>query len=191
VKVVFTHHVEEGGKLSRFLRFAVDAVGYGDETNALLTEQNLGEVAHLQIVSPDAAHVLDQNTADPSGIDVRHQTFPAGALKGAAGNAVIGVMPDVGETVLLCVLLQHGLLIDNAVAFTERILIVGEALIECSIALCLPDVVHRELLSGGQFVCDRFIVSQSCTVNKFFLMSLTTFSSSVSSASWLKQTLTR
>ena len=62
-------HVADRGKLT-FAARAVHAVIDGNEMNAKLRENNIGIHSHLEIIAPKAAHVLYNDTLDPSCLDV-------------------------------------------------------------------------------------------------------------------------
>ena len=71
---------------------AIHIIGNGDETYVVLPEQHLREVASLQIVTANTAHVLDKNCGDLACFNVFHQLFPCRTVEIAARPAVISVM---------------------------------------------------------------------------------------------------
>ena len=83
------------------------------------------------------------------GLNVSDQPLPAGPGEGAAGEAVVGVMLAVGEAMLLCIALQHSLLILDGVRFPLKLVVPGETLVEGGDGLLfrLP-VLHGSILSG-------------------------------------------
>ena len=87
--VPLRHDVDERSKLPCTLVCAVHAVGNGNEPDIVLGKQDLCVEAGLQIISPDPAHVLGNDTAHFSGLNVRNKLFPAGPLKICTAPAVI------------------------------------------------------------------------------------------------------
>ena len=128
--VPFRHDVDERSKLSCTLVCAVHAVGNGDEPDIVLRKQDLRVEASLQIISPDPTHVLSNDTAHFSGLNVRNKLFPAGPLKIRAAPAIIRVMDDVGKAPLGGVAFEHGFLIDNRVTVPNLLIIAGQSLIQ-------------------------------------------------------------
>ena len=72
----FVEHIADRGKLT-FAACAVHAVIDGNEMNAKLRENNIGIHSHLEIIAPEAAHVLYNDTLDPPSLDVGKHTLEA------------------------------------------------------------------------------------------------------------------
>ena len=81
------------------------------------------------IVSSEPAHVLDDHGTDQTGVDVGQHLHEAGSVEVGAGVAIIGVVPDIREVVLPCVVFQIPLLVLNRVAFPGRVIVSGKPLI--------------------------------------------------------------
>ena len=69
-------HIADRGKLT-FAACAVHTVIDGNEMNAKLRENNIGIHSHLEIIAPEAAHVLYDDALDPSCLDVGKHTLEA------------------------------------------------------------------------------------------------------------------
>ena len=100
----------------------------------------------MKRVTANSAHVLGNDTAHFSGLNVGNQPLPVGPLEVAAGPAVIGVMDTVGKAVLGGVALQLQFLIDNRIAVPNRLIIAAKPLIKGGNFLRLP--AHVALPSG-------------------------------------------
>ena len=90
---------------------------------------DLGVKADFQIVSSESAHVLDDHGADQTGINIGQHLHEARSVEVSAGVAIIGIVPDVREAVLPCVVFQVSLLVLNRIAFTSGVIISGKPLI--------------------------------------------------------------
>ena len=77
---------KEGHKLSALPVGAVDAIDNSAEKDAAFSEKDFGAKAYLQIVTPDTAHILDNDRADITGFNLGNHIFPAGAVKAASGK---------------------------------------------------------------------------------------------------------
>ena len=87
-------HIADRGKLT-FAACAVHAVIDGNEMNAKLRENNIGIHSHLEIIAPEAAHVLYDDALDPSCLDVGKHTLEARTVEVCAGIAVVLVIMAV------------------------------------------------------------------------------------------------
>ena len=103
-------HITDRGKLT-FAACAVHTVIDGNEMNAKLRENNIGIHSHLEIITPEAAHVLYDDALDPSCLDVGKHTLEARTVEVCAGITVILVIMAVGgNPVILAVAFQNLLL---------------------------------------------------------------------------------
>ncbi len=93
--------------------------------NSILPEHDLGVEAGLQVVPADAAHVLAQQMGDLPGFHVRHQPFPAGALKIAAGPSIVRIVDEVGIAALLRVGFEVSFLVQNGVRVARDVIVAG------------------------------------------------------------------
>ena len=109
----------------------------------MLGKQDLCVEAGLQIISPDPAHVLGNDTAHFSGLNVRNKLFPAGPLKICTAPAVIRVMDDVGKAPLGSIAFEHGFLIEYRVTVPNLLIIAGQSLIQrCDLFWLQPLLAH-------------------------------------------------
>lgn len=103
-------HIADRGKLT-FAACAVHAVIDGNEMNAKLRENNIGIHSHLEIIAPEAAHVLYNDTLDPPSLDVGKHTLEARTVEVCAGITIVLVIMAVGgNPVILAVAFQNLLL---------------------------------------------------------------------------------
>ena len=79
--VELIHDVEKGREVVLLGLGAVDAVVDGDEPHTLVGEHDLGVEANLEIVPPEAAHILDDDCADVARLDLPHHGGEAWAVK--------------------------------------------------------------------------------------------------------------
>ena len=97
---------------------AVDAVIDGDESDVLLLEENFRVKAHLQIVSSEAAHVLADDRADITRLDLGNHGVESGAIERNSRNAVVREMLDVVKTITLGVCFEIRFLVYDTVTLT-------------------------------------------------------------------------
>ena len=95
--VKLVHTVAEGGKIIIAFQ-TVHTVVDGDQPDAALP-QNLHDLGDFQIVTPQAAHVFDNNGLHPSGLDFLHHRQKAGAVKTSSRYAVISEVGGVRQPI--------------------------------------------------------------------------------------------
>ena len=123
-------HIADRGKLT-FAACAVHAVIDGNEMNAKLRENNIGIHSHLEIIAPEAAHVLYDDALDPPCLDVGKHTLEARTVEVRAGITVILVIMAVGgNPVILAVAFQNLLLVRYGVTFTIQLIFLRKSLIQ-------------------------------------------------------------
>ena len=126
----FVEHIADRGKLT-FAACAVHAVIDGNEMNAKLRENNIGIHSHLEIIAPEAAHVLYDDALDPPCLDVGKHTLEARTVEVCAGITVVLVIMAVGgNPVILAVAFQNLLLVRYGVAFTIQLIFLRKSLIQ-------------------------------------------------------------
>ena len=108
----------------------VHAVSNGNKANIVLAEHDLRVEACFKVIAPNAAHIFCQNHPDFPGLYICNQVLPSRAVKVAAAPSIIRIVFAVGEAMLVSVVLQITLLIDNGVAFSIKIIIPGQTLIQ-------------------------------------------------------------
>ena len=129
-QVPLVHNVQEGRKLVGTGVLAVHIVGDSNKMNPILPEIHLGIKAGLQVVAPDAGHILDQHRAHQAGFNISDQTFPVGAVKVTAAPTVIRIMDDIGIAVLCGIGFEVAFLVYNGVRVAREFIVAGETLIE-------------------------------------------------------------
>ena len=95
--VKLVHNVAERGKIIIAFQ-TVHTVVDGNQPDAALP-QNFHDLTDFQIVTPQAAHVFDNNGLHPSGLDFLHHRQKAGTVKTGSRYAVIGEMGGVRQPI--------------------------------------------------------------------------------------------
>ena len=98
--VELVHDVEKWREVILLGLGTVDAVVDGDEPHALVGEHDLGVEAHLEIVPPEAAHILDDDRADVARLNLPHHGGEARTVKIDAAVAVVSEVSEVGKPLL-------------------------------------------------------------------------------------------
>ena len=114
--VKFVHDVQKWGEVVISLLIAVDTVVDGDKPDALISEHDIGVEANLEIVTSEAAHVLDNDGGHVPGLYLGNHGLEAVPVKGRAAHSIVREVPDIGEAVPLGVVLQKCLLVQNGIA---------------------------------------------------------------------------
>ena len=91
----------------------------------MLAEKDLGIKPCLQIISADAAHILDNDRTDPARFDIGNHPLPFGAFKITAGPAVVCVVFAVSESVLFCEISKNAFLRNDRIAFAGKLVVAG------------------------------------------------------------------
>ena len=146
-QIPLVHDVQEGGELVSVAVVAVNAVGDGNKMNPMLPEEHLGVKARLQIVAPDAGHILDDHRTDQPGFNISDQPLPVGAVEIAAAPSVVGIVDDIAVAVLLGIGLEVFLLVYNGVRFSRELIVAGQTLIERRDLFFRLSDCHQALLS--------------------------------------------
>ena len=95
--VKLVHNVAERGKIIIAFQ-TVHTVIDGDQPDTALP-QNLHDLTDFQIVTPQAAHVFDNNGLHPSGLDFLHHRQKARTVKTGSRYAVIGEVCGVRQPI--------------------------------------------------------------------------------------------
>ena len=114
--VELVEDVDEGRHVVVQLVFAVHAVVDGDEADVVVREDHLRVHSHLEVVAPQTAHILDDDNPYPSFVDQPHQALPVWPVEIGPTEPVVHEISRVGESVVICVLLEDRLLVHDAVA---------------------------------------------------------------------------
>ena len=125
--IPLVHDVAEGGKIIVPTK-AVHAVIQGNQPDILLPQQ-FHDLTDLQIVTSQPGHIFDYDRLHMTCFHFCHHCVKAGTVKSGAGNAVIGEVGRAGKAVPSGVVLQHELLVGNAVALTLQLIIPAQTLI--------------------------------------------------------------
>ena len=76
----------------------------------MLREHDLRIHSHLQVVTTEPGHILDDNTLDDPRLNICNYLLKAGTIEGCPRNAVVDVEAEIFVAVFKSVLLQDFLL---------------------------------------------------------------------------------
>ena len=96
--------IAEGSKLIVALG-AVHPIVYGNKVNIMLREHDLGIHTHLQVITAEAGHILDDNPFDNSRLYICDHFLETRPIEGRSRNAVVNVKTEVGVPVLKSIFL--------------------------------------------------------------------------------------
>ena len=114
--VHFVENIADSGKLI-LAPGAVNAVIDGNKVYAKLREKNIRIHTHLQIITPETAHILYNDALDLACLNIGKHTLEARTVEVCAGiTVVLVIVPDSGLPVVFAVAFQNLLLIGNTVA---------------------------------------------------------------------------
>lgn len=106
--IPFVHDVPEGSEL--IIPFVgINVVIERNQPDTVLTEQFHID-ADLKIVSSEAAHILNAYNGNLAFLDRRDHSLKTGTIEACAADAVIGIMDNVGESMLCGIVFQALLL---------------------------------------------------------------------------------
>ena len=126
--VKFIHDVQERGKIILSVG-AVHSVIDGDQPDASLP-QNFHDLADFEIVTPQAAHVFDDDCLHVSGLHFLHHGGKSGAVEPGSGDSIVREMGRVGKTVAAGIIFQHGFLVADGITLTLEFIVTGEPLVQ-------------------------------------------------------------
>ena len=121
--IPFIHDIQERCEVVVRAVLTVNAVVDCNEVDFFLREQDLGIEPYLQVVTTKSAHVLDNDHADISGMNLRQQSLKARSVKVSAGITVIREVTDIGEAVSRCIIFEILLLIGDAVGLALQLIV--------------------------------------------------------------------
>ena len=110
--------------------FRLDTIIHRDKSYIIAGEYQLGVLAYLEIVTPEAAHVLYDDRANLSSFHQRKHFFDGRSVEVGAGVSVIDEISDVPKALILREFLQDGALILNGVGLAIQVVLVGETAVE-------------------------------------------------------------
>ena len=106
---------------------AVHAVIDGNIPNIAFSKETLGIIAHFQIVTTHAGHILDNDGSNLSCFGQPDHLIPARTVKRHPGHTIVNEERWIRETVVGCVLQKNFLLIGYAVALAVQRILLGQA----------------------------------------------------------------
>ena len=101
--VPLVHDVAEGREIIVAL-VAVHTVVYGNEADVMLWKIGVGVIANLQIVPPQAGHILYDHSGYITGLYILQHLLKAGTVEIRPGIPVVHIKLCVGKMMLFCVL---------------------------------------------------------------------------------------
>ena len=125
----FIHDVDERGEIIVVRICTVNVAVDCYKPDPLLGEEHFSVETYFQIISPQTAHVLHDQGADPVFFNICQQRLKPRALKVCYGVTVIRIMTNIAVTIALCIILEILLLVQDAVAFTLKFIISGQSFI--------------------------------------------------------------
>ena len=145
------HDVAERRKLI-FAVIAVNAIVDGDEANVVIGEVRIRVIPDLQIIAPEAAHVLHDDGGDVAHFNVLQQLLKAGTVEIGAGVPVIHIVSSVAEVILFGIFLKHPLLIGDGIAVALGAVVSGQTAVKRGNSRVLRFLfrLHSVLLSGSR-----------------------------------------
>ena len=97
-------------KVVAALHQGVHAVIDRDKPDALLREVELRQLAHLQVLPPQAAELLDDQGLHLAVLDRLHDLLPRGPVKVGPGVTVVSQEQGVVKSIFICISLEKELL---------------------------------------------------------------------------------
>ena len=126
--VPLVHDIPEGSKL--VIPFiGIHVVIERDQPDTVLSK-HLHIDTDLKIVTSEAAHILDAYNGNLAFLDRRDHSLKTGTVEACAADPVIGIMDNVGESMLCGIVFQDLLLISNGIGFALQLVIMTESLIQ-------------------------------------------------------------
>ena len=100
----FVHHIAEGSKFVLSVSTVYTIVDR-NKADVPIREVGISIITHLQIVSAQAGHILDDQHRHISQIHIFQQFLKAGAIEVGAGIAIVHIVAGVAKAMLFCVFL--------------------------------------------------------------------------------------
>ena len=131
-KIKLAHDVEKRGQIRTVLIIAVDVIANGDKMDAMLPENDLCEIACLQIFTAHTGHIFHDHCADFFRFNILDHLLPGGPLKIPAGPAIVRIMDTILKTMLSRIVLQEYFLISDRITVALQFVIAGKTLVKRS-----------------------------------------------------------
>jgi len=104
------HYIQKRGKVIIRSIVAVDTVIYRKKTDIFLWKQNFRIKADLQIVSPQSAHILNDNRCDISCFYFFNQLLKTRAIEIHTRKTIVSKMANIREPISASIIFQVFLL---------------------------------------------------------------------------------
>ena len=104
---------------------AVHSIIDSDKANTPLRENHIRIHSHLEIVSPQSRHILDNDRSDFPGFNVRKHGLKTGSLEVRTGVSIVRVPLEIGKTILFCVAFQNTLLVRDGITLALQFIFMG------------------------------------------------------------------
>ena len=114
--------VPKRGKLVVAL-LTVHSIVDSNKVNIVLREHDLSIHSHLQVVTAQTGHILDNDPLDKAGFDIRNHLLEARAVERCTRNAVINIKAIVFVAVVKCIALKDLFLVDDTVAVALQFIV--------------------------------------------------------------------
>ena len=120
----FVEDITQRGKIIVAL-CAVHSIVDSDKANTPLRENHIRIHSHLEIVSPQSRHILDNDRSDFPGFNVRKHGLKTGSLEVRTGVSIVRVPLEIGKTILFCVAFQNTLLVRDGITLALQFIFMG------------------------------------------------------------------
>ena len=121
--IPFVHDIQEWGKIIICRSCTVNTIVNCNETDIFLWKQNFRIITNFQIVSTQSAHILHTNSINQSSFHICNQFLEARTVKCNTTIAIISIMPDILQSLCLCIFFQIILLVCDTVGFSLQFII--------------------------------------------------------------------
>ena len=115
----------------------IHIVAYGNEPDIVGREQVIRVLPDFNIVSPEAAQVLDDDDIDPAVLGILQQPLDAGAVEIGTTPAVVDILVYDLKTVLMGVLFKNLFLILDRQGFSRSFILLGQSVIKTCFLFCI------------------------------------------------------
>ena len=121
--IPFVDDVQERCEVAILTILGIDTVVDGDKADICVWKLDLGVHSYLQVISAKSAHIFHDDCSHQTFIHHADQPEPIRTVEVGTAVPVIYKELGVGEPVVICIFLQDGFLVFNAVAIALKFVI--------------------------------------------------------------------
>lgn len=129
--IPFVHNIQKRSKVIIRSVVTVNTVVNCKETDIFLWKQNFRIKTYLQIISPQSAHILNNQGFYISCFNFFYQRLKARAIEIYTRKSVIGKMANVLKTIPTGIIFEVFLLIGNRITLAGKVIISRQTLVKC------------------------------------------------------------